>query len=70
MLRGARDFAPRAVGFSVNHLVNVPEVVDLARETRARHGGPFWFVGGHSASFIASEMLEQDNLLLLPGVVV
>jgi hypothetical protein len=29
-----RRFEPRAVGFSLNYLANVPEVLDLARETR------------------------------------
>ena len=33
-------FAPQAVGFSVNYLANVPEVVDLAKETKARRGCP------------------------------
>src|SRR5882724_4710075 len=52
-------FAPQAVGFSVNYLANVPEVVDLAKETKARRGSPFVFVGGHSASFIAAEFLDH-----------
>ena len=30
------DFKPAAVGFSVNYLANVPEVIDLAKETRRR----------------------------------
>jgi magnesium-protoporphyrin IX monomethyl ester (oxidative) cyclase len=54
-------FRPHAVGFSVNYLANVPEVIDLAKETRARPGGPFVFVGGHSASFVASELLEHAD---------
>jgi magnesium-protoporphyrin IX monomethyl ester (oxidative) cyclase len=54
-------FAPHAVGFSVNHLASVPEVVDLARDTRARRRGAFVFVGGHSASFIASEILDHAD---------
>ena len=52
-------FRPQAVGFSLNYLANVPEVIDLAKETRTRRGGPFVFVGGHSASFVASELLEH-----------
>lgn len=35
-------FRPQAVGFSVNYLANVPEVVDLAKETRRRHK---YFIG-------------------------
>jgi magnesium-protoporphyrin IX monomethyl ester (oxidative) cyclase len=50
---------PEAVGFSLNYLANVPEVIDLARETRRRWPGTFVFVGGHSASFIAAEILDH-----------
>src|SRR5215510_7414213 len=42
---------PDAVGFSVNYLANVPEVIDLAREVKARLPHTRVFVGGHSASF-------------------
>jgi magnesium-protoporphyrin IX monomethyl ester (oxidative) cyclase len=52
-------FRPRAIGFSLNYLANVPEVIDLARSTRARWPDVFIFVGGHSASFIAGELLEH-----------
>jgi magnesium-protoporphyrin IX monomethyl ester (oxidative) cyclase len=52
-------FAPQAIGFSVNYLANVPEVIDLARDTKARHPDVFIMVGGHSASFVASEFLEH-----------
>jgi hopanoid C-3 methylase HpnR len=50
---------PQAVGFSLNYLANVPEVVDLARATRGRAPGCFIFAGGHSASFTAHEILEH-----------
>ncbi len=52
-------FSPRAVGFSLNYLANVPEVIDLAKSTKERWPGVFVFVGGHSASFIAAELLEH-----------
>src|SRR5690349_1712938 len=52
-------FAPQAVGFSVNYLANVPEVVDLAKDTKAKRRETFVFVGGHSASFVAAEFLEH-----------
>ncbi|HEX6212598.1 MAG TPA: hopanoid C-3 methylase HpnR [Methylomirabilota bacterium] len=58
-LRELRDFAPGAVGFSLNYLANVPEVLDLARETRRLRPECFVFTGGHSGSFIASELLEH-----------
>src|SRR5882672_6802573 len=52
-------FKPRAVGFSLNYLANVPEVLDLAVATRSRRPETFIFAGGHSASFITGELLEH-----------
>ena len=52
-------FRPEAVGFSLNYLANVPEVLDLAKAIRARLPGCTIFVGGHSGSFIAEELLEH-----------
>lgn len=53
------EFRPQAVGFSLNYLANIPEVVDLAIATRRRLPGCFIFAGGHSASFTADEILEH-----------
>src|SRR5437867_968441 len=53
------DWRPEAVGFSLNYLANVPEVIDLAIETRYRLPQCFIFVGGHSASFVARELIEH-----------
>lgn len=53
------EFAPDAVGFSLNYLANIPEVLDLAKATRARLPEIFIFAGGHSASFTAAEILEH-----------
>lgn len=50
---------PDVVAFSCNYLANVPEIVDLAKLTRARRPDTFVLVGGHSASFIAQELLEH-----------
>src|SRR5213592_2838937 len=50
---------PDVVAFSCNYLANVPEIVDLAKLTRARHPRSFMLVGGHSASFIARDLLEH-----------
>ena len=61
LFRELRDFAPEAIGFSLNYLANVPEVLDLARAVRGRLRNAFVFVGGHSASFIAEELLEHAN---------
>ena len=56
-LRSLLDWRPEAVGFSLNYLANVPEVVDLTIETKRRLPDSFVFVGGHTASFIARELL-------------
>src|SRR5579885_2680514 len=53
------SFKPQAVGFSLNYLANVPEVVDLAKELKQRDSKCFIFVGGHSGSFVADEILEH-----------
>jgi hopanoid C-3 methylase HpnR len=52
-------WAPDVVAFSCNYLANVPEIVDLAKLTRASRPETFVLVGGHSASFIARELLEH-----------
>ena len=57
--RELADFEPQAVGFSLNYLANVPEVIDLAVATKRRVPGTFVFVGGHIASFIPEELLEH-----------
>src|SRR5881628_3200361 len=58
-VRELDTFRPRAVGFSLNYLANVPEVLDLAVATRSRRPETFIFAGGHSASFITEELLEH-----------
>jgi hopanoid C-3 methylase len=50
---------PDAVAFSLNYLANIPEVVDLARMTRELLPDTLVFVGGHSASFTAREILAH-----------
>jgi hopanoid C-3 methylase HpnR len=54
-----RQWRPDAIAFGLNYLANVPEVVDLARETRRRLPGCLIFAGGHSASFVARDILEH-----------
>jgi hopanoid C-3 methylase HpnR len=59
-LRAELDrFRPDVVGFGLNYLANLPEVVDLARDAKARLPHCTVFVGGHSASFTAHEILEH-----------
>src|SRR3989441_5586949 len=59
--RELAEFAPQAVGFSLNYLANVPEVLALAKETKRRRPDCFIFAGGHSGSFIAEELLEHGE---------
>ncbi len=59
-LRSLLDWKPEAVGFSLNYLANVPEIVDLAVATRRWSPDSFVFVGGHTASFIPQELLADS----------
>jgi hopanoid C-3 methylase HpnR len=52
-------FGPDALCFNVNYLANIPEVIDLCRAAKERRPNLFVFVGGHSASFTAAEILEH-----------
>ena len=58
-IRLLEHWRPDVVAFSCNYLANVPEIIDLAKLTRARRPRTFVFVGGHSASFIGPELLEH-----------
>jgi hopanoid C-3 methylase HpnR len=53
------QWRPDAICFGINYLPNIPEVIDLAKETKQRLPHSFSFVGGHSASFTAQEILEH-----------
>jgi hopanoid C-3 methylase len=53
------QWQPDAVAFSCNYLANVPEIIDLAKATRARLPKSLIVVGGHSSSFTAQEILEH-----------
>jgi hopanoid C-3 methylase HpnR len=55
------EFQPEIVAFSCNYLANVPEIVDLAKATKARRPHAFVCVGGHSASFTAEAMLVHGD---------
>ena len=57
--RMLEDWQPDVVGFSCNYLANVPEIIDLAKLTKAQSPSRFVLVGGHSASFVAQEFLEH-----------
>jgi hopanoid C-3 methylase len=59
--RQLAEFRPDAVGFSLNYLANVPEVVDLAKWIKVVLPGCFIFVGGHSVSFVAEQVLAHAD---------
>jgi magnesium-protoporphyrin IX monomethyl ester (oxidative) cyclase len=56
-----RAFHPDAIGFGVNYLANVPEVIDLSKLARDLFPDTFIFCGGHSISFIAEEVLRHGD---------
>lgn len=59
VVRQLKQFNPQAVGFSLNYLANVPEVIDLAKLVKSMLPSCFVFAGGHSGSFIAHELLDH-----------
>jgi hopanoid C-3 methylase HpnR len=61
LFRALKGWRPDAVCFGGNYLANVPEIVDLARATKALLPTCFVFVGGHSASFIAGDLLRHAD---------
>jgi hopanoid C-3 methylase HpnR len=61
LARELDEFRPEAVGFGLNYLANVPEVLDLAHLVKRKLPGCFLFAGGHSLSFIADHVLEQSD---------
>ncbi len=59
--RQLAEFRPDAVGFSLNYLANVPEVVDLAKWIKVVQPGCLVFAGGHSVSFVADQVLAHAD---------
>ena len=55
------EWRPDAIAISCNYLANVPEVIELAKAAAAVLPGAFVFAGGHSASFIARELLDHGD---------
>ena len=54
-----RRFKPDAIGFSLNYLANIPEVLELSEQIKREHPSCFIFAGGHSVSFVAEEVLAH-----------
>ncbi len=59
--RTIERWRPDIVAFSCNYLANVPEIVDLAKATKARFPAIFICVGGHSASFTATAIIAHGD---------
>jgi hopanoid C-3 methylase HpnR len=57
--RMLRHWAPDAIALSCNYLANVPEVIELAKLAATVCPRASVFAGGHSASFIARDLLEH-----------
>ena len=55
------QWRPDFIAFSCNYLANVPEIIDLAKETKAVLPGSFICVGGHSASFTARAIIDHGK---------
>ena len=61
VVRTVAEFRPHAVGFSLNYLANVPEVVNLAKRIKVIRPGCTVFAGGHSVSFVAEQVLGHSD---------
>ncbi len=61
LFRVVENWRPDVIAFSLNYLANVPEVIDLAKSAKDRLPKSFVFIGGHSASFTANELLEHGE---------
>lgn len=59
--REVQQWRPRVVAFSLNYLANVPEVIDLAKQVKQWLSTAFVVIGGHSASFIAEDLLRHGQ---------
>ncbi|MBX3470736.1 MAG: hopanoid C-3 methylase HpnR [Planctomycetes bacterium] len=59
LLKMVREFRPDVVAWGMNYLANIPEVIDQSKVIKRELPNAFVFVGGHSASFTAQEMLEH-----------
>jgi hopanoid C-3 methylase HpnR len=52
---------PDVIAFSCNYLANIPEIVDLAKATKAQLPHTAICVGGHSASFVAPAIIGHGE---------
>src|SRR5207237_9226556 len=56
-----RHWRPDVIAFSGNYLANVPEIIDLARATRALLPTAFIYVGVHCFSFLSEVFLWVNS---------
>jgi hopanoid C-3 methylase HpnR len=61
LFRLIKSWQPDVVAFSCSYLANVPEVIDLAKSVKKTLASCYVFVGGHSASFIAKDLLAHAS---------
>jgi hopanoid C-3 methylase HpnR len=61
LMRIVRRWRPDALCFSGNYLANIPEIVDLSKAVKALLPSCFVFVGGHSVSFTADDLLRHAD---------
>ncbi|PXW22976.1 hopanoid C-3 methylase HpnR [Paraburkholderia caballeronis] len=61
LMRVVRAWRPDALCFSGNYLANIPEIVDLSKAVKAALPSCFVFVGGHSVSFTANDLLRHAD---------
>jgi len=59
LMRLVRAWQPEALCFSGNYLANVPEIIDLSKAVKKALPSCFVFVGGHSVSFTAGDLLRH-----------
>ena len=61
LMRVVRRWRPDALCFSGNYLANIPEIVDLSKAVKTLLPSCFVFVGGHSVSFTADDLLRHAD---------
>jgi B12 binding domain len=61
LTRELAGFQPEAVGISLNYLANIPEALGICAAAKSAVPGCFVFLGGHSVSFIAQDVLSQGR---------
>jgi magnesium-protoporphyrin IX monomethyl ester (oxidative) cyclase len=53
------SFQPAAIGISLNYLANIPEAIEISVTAKQAVPAASPFLGGHSVSFIADDVLKQ-----------